>query len=75
MRELKEEVARLKDLLYAQGLGDIIESESQFYSIINISKIVNNVLFMQVSHIHVTNLKNLEYIGILGILGLGCTLF
>uniref|UniRef100_A0A8C1LAQ5 plus-end-directed kinesin ATPase n=1 Tax=Cyprinus carpio TaxID=7962 RepID=A0A8C1LAQ5_CYPCA len=28
VRELKEEVARLKDLLYAQGLGDIIESES-----------------------------------------------
>ncbi|XP_067309994.1 kinesin-like protein KIF1A isoform X2 [Pseudorasbora parva] len=25
VRELKEEVARLKDLLYAQGLGDIIE--------------------------------------------------
>lgn len=28
VRELKEEVARLKDLLYAQGLGDIIESKS-----------------------------------------------
>uniref|UniRef100_A0A8C2CH85 plus-end-directed kinesin ATPase n=1 Tax=Cyprinus carpio TaxID=7962 RepID=A0A8C2CH85_CYPCA len=28
VRELKEEVSRLKDLLYAQGLGDIIESES-----------------------------------------------
>lgn len=27
VRELKEEVARLKDLLYAQGLGDIIESK------------------------------------------------
>lgn len=27
VRELKEEVARLKDLLYSQGLGDIIESE------------------------------------------------
>uniref|UniRef100_A0A668VPX5 plus-end-directed kinesin ATPase n=1 Tax=Oreochromis aureus TaxID=47969 RepID=A0A668VPX5_OREAU len=26
VRELKEEVARLKDLLYAQGLGDIIEN-------------------------------------------------
>ncbi|MEQ2176973.1 Kinesin-like protein kif1a, partial [Goodea atripinnis] len=26
VRELKEEVSRLKDLLYAQGLGDIIES-------------------------------------------------
>lgn len=29
VRELKEEVARLKDLLYAQGLGDIIESECE----------------------------------------------
>lgn len=29
VRELKEEVSRLKDLLYAQGLGDIIESELQ----------------------------------------------
>lgn len=28
VRELKEEVSRLKDLLYAQGLGDIIESKS-----------------------------------------------
>lgn len=27
VRELKEEVSRLKDLLYAQGLGDIIESK------------------------------------------------
>uniref|UniRef100_A0A8C2GHS4 plus-end-directed kinesin ATPase n=1 Tax=Cyprinus carpio TaxID=7962 RepID=A0A8C2GHS4_CYPCA len=27
VRELKEEVSRLKDLLYAQGLGDIIESD------------------------------------------------
>lgn len=35
VRELKEEVARLKDLLYAQGLGDIIESESPSYYIIN----------------------------------------
>lgn len=30
VRELKEEVSRLKDLLYAQGLGDIIESEQSF---------------------------------------------
>lgn len=30
VRELKEEVARLKDLLYAQGLGDIIESECAY---------------------------------------------
>ena len=28
VRELKEEVSRLKDLLYAQGLGDIIESKT-----------------------------------------------
>uniref|UniRef100_A0A8C2H5F7 plus-end-directed kinesin ATPase n=1 Tax=Cyprinus carpio TaxID=7962 RepID=A0A8C2H5F7_CYPCA len=28
VRELKDEVSRLKDLLYAQGLGDIIESKS-----------------------------------------------
>lgn len=27
VRELKEEVARLRDLLLSQGLGDIIESE------------------------------------------------
>uniref|UniRef100_A0A672YT60 plus-end-directed kinesin ATPase n=1 Tax=Sphaeramia orbicularis TaxID=375764 RepID=A0A672YT60_9TELE len=32
VRELKEEVSRLKDLLYAQGLGDIIES---FYKLTN----------------------------------------
>ncbi|KPP71020.1 kinesin-like protein KIF1A-like, partial [Scleropages formosus] len=30
VRELKEEVARLKDLLYAQGLGDIIENLSDY---------------------------------------------
>uniref|UniRef100_W5KAG8 plus-end-directed kinesin ATPase n=1 Tax=Astyanax mexicanus TaxID=7994 RepID=W5KAG8_ASTMX len=28
VRELKDEVSRLKDLLYAQGLGDIIESKA-----------------------------------------------
>ncbi|XP_072556199.1 kinesin-like protein KIF1A [Paramormyrops kingsleyae] len=28
VRELKEEVSRLKELLYAQGLGDIIESKN-----------------------------------------------
>lgn len=27
IRELKDEVARLRDLLYAQGLGDIIDSK------------------------------------------------
>uniref|UniRef100_A0A8D0B0I0 Kinesin-like protein n=1 Tax=Sander lucioperca TaxID=283035 RepID=A0A8D0B0I0_SANLU len=30
VRELKEEVSRLKDLLFAQGLGDIIESKASF---------------------------------------------
>uniref|UniRef100_A0A8C6M4N3 plus-end-directed kinesin ATPase n=1 Tax=Nothobranchius furzeri TaxID=105023 RepID=A0A8C6M4N3_NOTFU len=30
VRELKEEVSRLKDLLYAQGLGDIIESKEWY---------------------------------------------
>ncbi|XP_044055153.1 kinesin-like protein KIF1A isoform X7 [Siniperca chuatsi] len=30
VRELKEEVSRLKDLLYAQGLGDIIENLSDY---------------------------------------------
>uniref|UniRef100_A0A3B4AQR0 Kinesin-like protein n=1 Tax=Periophthalmus magnuspinnatus TaxID=409849 RepID=A0A3B4AQR0_9GOBI len=33
VRELKEEVARLKDLLYAQGLGDIIESEGDLSTV------------------------------------------
>uniref|UniRef100_A0A8C2B8T7 Kinesin family member 1Aa n=1 Tax=Cyprinus carpio TaxID=7962 RepID=A0A8C2B8T7_CYPCA len=32
VRELKDEVSRLKDLLYAQGLGDIIESKSVYIS-------------------------------------------
>lgn len=36
VRELKEEVARLKDLLYAQGLGDIIESECHEDGILNL---------------------------------------
>lgn len=30
VRELKEEVSRLKELLFAQGLGDIIESKGSF---------------------------------------------
>uniref|UniRef100_A0A8C6TS66 plus-end-directed kinesin ATPase n=1 Tax=Neogobius melanostomus TaxID=47308 RepID=A0A8C6TS66_9GOBI len=38
VRELKEEVSRLKDLLYAQGLGDIIE----IYSISNVSDFKNS---------------------------------
>uniref|UniRef100_A0A8C2ITV6 plus-end-directed kinesin ATPase n=1 Tax=Cyprinus carpio TaxID=7962 RepID=A0A8C2ITV6_CYPCA len=32
VRELKDEVSRLKDLLYAQGLGDIIESKTIYIS-------------------------------------------
>ncbi|XP_060754215.1 kinesin-like protein KIF1A isoform X2 [Neoarius graeffei] len=35
VRELKEEVARLKDLLYAQGLGDIIENLSNYNTNMN----------------------------------------
>uniref|UniRef100_A0A7N6FKU9 plus-end-directed kinesin ATPase n=1 Tax=Anabas testudineus TaxID=64144 RepID=A0A7N6FKU9_ANATE len=34
VRELKEEVSRLKELLYAQGLGDIIESKESFMGFI-----------------------------------------
>lgn len=30
VRELKEEVSRLKELLFSQGLGDIIESKDSF---------------------------------------------
>lgn len=33
VRELKEEVTRLKDLLRAQGLGDIIDSKCIKYQI------------------------------------------
>ncbi len=35
VRELKEEVSRLKDLLYAQGLGDIIESKESFIGVMS----------------------------------------
>ncbi|CAG07659.1 unnamed protein product [Tetraodon nigroviridis] len=35
VRELKEEVARLKDLLYAQGLGDIIENLCDYKNFVN----------------------------------------
>lgn len=31
VRELKEEVSRLKDLLFSQGLGDIIDSKGSFH--------------------------------------------
>jgi len=32
VRELKDEVSRLRDLLLAQGLGDIIESKEHKYT-------------------------------------------
>ncbi|XP_016386428.1 kinesin-like protein KIF1A isoform X7 [Sinocyclocheilus rhinocerous] len=41
VRELKEEVARLKDLLYAQGLGDIIENLSNYKTNLNSIQAVN----------------------------------
>ncbi|XP_029987595.1 kinesin-like protein KIF1A isoform X11 [Sphaeramia orbicularis] len=41
VRELKEEVSRLKDLLYAQGLGDIIENLSDFKNNNNKDQAVN----------------------------------
>ncbi|XP_058635709.1 kinesin-like protein KIF1A isoform X20 [Onychostoma macrolepis] len=41
VRELKEEVSRLKDLLYAQGLGDIIENISDYKNNNNSGQAVN----------------------------------
>uniref|UniRef100_A0A7N8WZS6 plus-end-directed kinesin ATPase n=1 Tax=Mastacembelus armatus TaxID=205130 RepID=A0A7N8WZS6_9TELE len=41
VRELKEEVARLKDLLYAQGLGDIIENLCDYKNFVNNRQAVN----------------------------------
>ncbi|NXD42099.1 KIF1B protein, partial [Copsychus sechellarum] len=41
IRELKDEVARLRDLLYAQGLGDIIDSRCHGCSL-NVSDLENN---------------------------------
>ncbi|XP_050967602.1 kinesin-like protein KIF1A isoform X19 [Labeo rohita] len=41
VRELKEEVSRLKDLLYAQGLGDIIENISDHKNNNNSGQAVN----------------------------------
>ncbi|XP_021180390.2 kinesin-like protein KIF1A isoform X1 [Fundulus heteroclitus] len=41
VRELKEEVARLKDLLYAQGLGDIIENLCDYKNFVNNHQAVN----------------------------------
>uniref|UniRef100_A0A8C9W632 plus-end-directed kinesin ATPase n=1 Tax=Scleropages formosus TaxID=113540 RepID=A0A8C9W632_SCLFO len=43
VRELKEEVARLKDLLYAQGLGDIIERMSPSPSLSALSSRVGSI--------------------------------
>uniref|UniRef100_A0A8B9R719 plus-end-directed kinesin ATPase n=1 Tax=Astyanax mexicanus TaxID=7994 RepID=A0A8B9R719_ASTMX len=43
VRELKEEVARLKDLLYAQGLGDIIESKKFSFHLSNYKTNVTSV--------------------------------
>ncbi|XP_059427158.1 kinesin-like protein KIF1A isoform X14 [Carassius carassius] len=41
VRELKDEVSRLKDLLYAQGLGDIIENVSDYKNNNNSGQAVN----------------------------------
>ncbi|XP_052471304.1 kinesin-like protein KIF1A isoform X7 [Carassius gibelio] len=41
VRELKDEVARLKDLLYAQGLGDIIENLSSYKTNLSSIQAVN----------------------------------
>uniref|UniRef100_A0A8B9KEL1 plus-end-directed kinesin ATPase n=1 Tax=Astyanax mexicanus TaxID=7994 RepID=A0A8B9KEL1_ASTMX len=41
VRELKDEVSRLKDLLYAQGLGDIIENLSDYKNNNNTGQAVN----------------------------------
>lgn len=35
IRELKDEVTRLRDLLYAQGLGDITDSECSHWAILD----------------------------------------
>ncbi|NXE19362.1 KIF1B protein, partial [Ardeotis kori] len=42
IRELKDEVARLRDLLYAQGLGDIIDSRYHLLLSGNVSDFENN---------------------------------
>ncbi|XP_047669900.1 kinesin-like protein KIF1A isoform X13 [Tachysurus fulvidraco] len=41
VRELKDEVSRLKELLYAQGLGDIIENFSDYKNNNNTGQAVN----------------------------------
>ncbi|NXV22824.1 KIF1B protein, partial [Cepphus grylle] len=42
IRELKDEVARLRDLLYAQGLGDIIDSKYRLVVSGNVPDFENN---------------------------------
>lgn len=49
VRELKEEVSRLKDLLYAQGLGDIIESKGPFI-VLDVSIVFVSVMLVSVMH-------------------------
>uniref|UniRef100_A0A669BTW4 Kinesin family member 1Ab n=1 Tax=Oreochromis niloticus TaxID=8128 RepID=A0A669BTW4_ORENI len=61
VRELKEEVARLKDLLYAQGLGDIIESECHSSSPASISNLHDRI-FSPASEEAIERLKETEKI-------------
>uniref|UniRef100_A0A8C7WGU2 plus-end-directed kinesin ATPase n=1 Tax=Oncorhynchus mykiss TaxID=8022 RepID=A0A8C7WGU2_ONCMY len=43
VRELKEEVCRLKDLLFAQGLGDIIDNLCDYNNFVNKRQAVNQM--------------------------------
>ncbi|NXJ80078.1 KIF1B protein, partial [Trogon melanurus] len=54
IRELKDEVARLRDLLYAQGLGDIIDSRYRSGLSGNVSDLENNndARGVELSHRH-----------------------
>uniref|UniRef100_A0A672N198 plus-end-directed kinesin ATPase n=1 Tax=Sinocyclocheilus grahami TaxID=75366 RepID=A0A672N198_SINGR len=69
VRELKEEVARLKDLLYAQGLGDIIERMSPSPSLSalpsragSISSLHDRIMFSPGSEEAIERLKETEKI-------------
>uniref|UniRef100_A0A8C2B819 plus-end-directed kinesin ATPase n=1 Tax=Cyprinus carpio TaxID=7962 RepID=A0A8C2B819_CYPCA len=66
VRELKDEVSRLKDLLYAQGLGDIIESKSVcFLSALqagSISNLHDRIMFSPGSEEAIERLKETEKI-------------
>uniref|UniRef100_A0A8C9VAS0 plus-end-directed kinesin ATPase n=1 Tax=Scleropages formosus TaxID=113540 RepID=A0A8C9VAS0_SCLFO len=68
VRELKEEVSRLKELLYAQGLGDIIESSSsscQLRSMVragSISNLHDRIMFSPASEEAIERLKETEKI-------------